>query len=708
MRIPLTFVASMILSVSTCAVAQTTLPAGFEKELDSIYATSAAKIELNTRTDFARRVEAVLHNEARFLIPQLKPWQKDPTALLLFKGLSTEQDIRSDAHLAYGLATIARAMPEDPSTAEDRKDAIAVLRFLLQTHGAGGMTCNDGKQWHNQWQSAFWAHSAGKAAWLLWDDLDPKMKWLAARMIADEADRFVGVTPPAQVVDDTKAEENAWDSMVISLAAAMFPHHPHHAQWQETAIRWAVSSFLTPNDVKSDQVIDGKPLREWAHEPNIHEDFSLENHDRVHPDYMANIRLNLTQELDYRWGGASPPAALRYNAQNVYAALHKLDFPDGGFIYPNGQDWHLHRADFFDIHTMMALDFNDPQAARMMHICLEEIEKMQARHADGSISAPNELLSPSAHLIQMEEVPDAYFHLRKYGDGPEPVGEDELWRELSGRHVFTFGKFALLRTPTSVATFSWGRQVMGMVLPLRKDLLLAPNERSLIGMIEMTDGKRDTPVVRKVNVIDSPDTLAVAGILDRAGGTVEQRFAFVALPDGRAIYADSLKRVSTTRPAAIDLGTLGVLNDKEWVFHDGKRTLVYKDGEKVFAAADADKGAPVALSSPWYNLDDLGIICLKSSGEQIYNVKRSPTRGRLEQLFQLNHVPTPTIIAAGTDQPFAGTILVLYPNQTPDETRKTAGQCRLEAGKDALHFVIVMEDKSRIRVDLENLQLDFK
>ena len=142
---------------------------------------------------------------------------------------------------------------------------------------------------------------------------------------------------------------------------------------------------------------------------------------------MANIRLNLTQELEYGWGGVKPPAGLRYNATNVYAALKKLDFPDGGFIYPNGQDWHLHRADFFDIHTMMAVDFNDPQAARMMHVCLDEIEKMQARNADGEhLCMPGEfLVPPTAHDSRWSCSPDAYFHLRKYGDGPTPVDEDK-------------------------------------------------------------------------------------------------------------------------------------------------------------------------------------------------------------------------------------------------------------------------------------------
>ncbi len=640
-----------------------------------------------------------LVQEARFLTAQLHPWAKDPYALLLFKGSSTEQDIRSDSHLAYGLATIARTMPDNPFAAPAKKNAIAVLRFLLQTHGAGGSTCNDGKQWHNQWQSAFWAHSAGKAAWLLWDDLDPKLQFLAARMIAEEADRFIDVTPPAQVIDDTKAEENAWDSMVISLAAAMFPHHPHHAKWQETAIRWAVSSYVNSNDVKSDQIIDGRPLKDWLSKPNIHEDYTLENHNRVHPDYMSNIRLNLTQELEYGWGAIKPPAALRFNATNVYAALEKLDFPDGGFVYPNGQDWHLHRADFFDIHTMMALDFNDPQAARMMRICLEEIEKMQARHADGSISEPNEVLSPSAHLIQMEEIPDAYFHLRKYGDGPTPVDENELWRQLSGKHLFTFGKFALLRTPTSVATFSWGRQVMGMVLPLRKDLLLSPNDRSLIGNIEI-GGKRDTPVVKFASIIPMVKTLAVSGTLDRAGGAMSQRFAFVALPDGRTVYVDALERATAkTQATKIDLGLLGILNEPEWVYQTASRTLDFADGQRVFHA-QRNSDADYEGRSPWYCIDGLGILCLKATGTQRFYGKPTAARGRREQSFVLNKIDPEQADGAQT-------ALVFYPNVDADRAAKFARSCKLDQ-PSPLRFAITLDDGTTIDVDLSQLTVNCK
>ena len=54
--------------------------------------------------------------------------------------------------------------------------------------------------------------------------------------------------------------------------------------------------------------------------------------------------------------------------------------PDGGWVYPNAQDWHLHRnADWLDAHVAMAVMFDDPQAARLARICLTTAEKMIGR-----------------------------------------------------------------------------------------------------------------------------------------------------------------------------------------------------------------------------------------------------------------------------------------------------------------------------------------
>ena len=545
------------------------------------------------------------------------------------------------------------------------------------------------------------AHSIGKAAWLLWDDLDPQLKWMAASMICDEADRFVGKTPPAQVENDTKAEENAWNAMIISLACNMFPHHPHREAWRETAIRWAVTSFVTSKDVVRTDIVDGRPLKDWLTGPNIHDDYTLENHNRVHPDYMSTIRINLSQKLDYDWAGQPEPAALRLNAERIYANLKKLAFPDGGWVYPNGEDWQLHHPpEMLDLNAMMAVLFNDPQAARLLRICVHTTEQMMAQRENGGIHEPEEILVATTHAIPAELHADAYLLMRELGEGPPPVEADQLWKDLAGKYVFAAGKFAVLRTPRSIATFSWGRVVMGMAMPLRKDLLLTPNERSLIGIVQMPGAKRDTPRARKIVLGQDPGELTVTGILDRGAGAVEQRFAFVALNDGTTVYADVLNAAGFAKPATIDLGVLGVLNEPRWVYHDGQRTLRYEGGEKIFHAADAEKGESLDFSSPWCNLDGLGIVCLKTAGHQVYTPKPSMTRGRLEQMFCLNHVTSPAATSAA-DAPFASTVLVLYPDQPWQVTRTMTTRCRCE-GDDPFRFAVILHDGRRIVINLQN------
>ncbi len=684
-------------------------------DLQTVYATSQPAPALAHHDEISQGLEPILLKQARFLVSQLHPWEKDKAALLLTKGNSTEADIRPNAHAACGFATLYRCNLKterlSPEIARDK--AIAILRFLLPTHGAGGVTTNDNKQWMTQWQSALWANEAGKAAWLLWNDLDPNLRWLAARMICDEADRFVDRPPDHQVERDTKAEENAWNSTVVSLAFNMFPRHPHHAKWGETAIRWQLSAFATARDVSRTDVVDGKPLNQWIQFPNIYDDYTLENHDRVHPDYMTSPRTLATQKLVYDWAGNPAPQALLFNADKIYASLKHLTLPDGGFIYPNGQDWHLHRnADWFGTHATMAVMLNDPQAARLARISLDTAARMIARDPNGGIYAPGETIFASSQSMLFNIYADAYLILRSMGEGPAPISESQLWQQLSGNHLFTSGKFDVLRTDRSIATFSWGRQIMGMALPMTKNLMLTPNDRNLIGMVQV-DGPnglvRDTPTLkgfRRISPIDPPTAVpgvpplppncfAFAGLLSRADGLLEQPFAFLALSDGRTIYLDNPRLTGEKKPRRCDFGTLGILNDASWVHHNGLRMLFFDKGEITFAGREADQNDPADLSSRWYNLDGLGIIVLSSSGQQRYLPHPTKAPGRLEQLFHLSHI-------ARIPESIKPTALVFYPNTNWSRTRDLANVCKL-VQPDATHFVITLDDAKVVTIDFARL-----
>ena len=296
----------------------------------------------------------------------------------------------------------------------------------------------------------------------MWDDLDTQQRWLAARMICDEADRFIDAKPPMQILADTKAEENIWDAQIITLAYLMFPDHPHHARWRDAAIRWIINSFVTQADEKRDTVIDGKPLKDWLVGANLHEDFTLENHGHVHPDYMCCTTMCMFQKMLFEWAGEKPFEALDWNVQNIYAVSKQLAFPDGGWIYPNGQDWQLHRnADWFDLHCPIAIQYHDRQAATLMRIVLETAEKMAARNPNGPVILPEETIFASSQHFILEGYARSYLVLLANGEGPAPVSEETLWSALKGLHVFDSGKLAVMRTDKSIATFSWGPQIMG-------------------------------------------------------------------------------------------------------------------------------------------------------------------------------------------------------------------------------------------------------
>lgn len=706
-----------ILALPSGALASLPSATEIEQDLANIYAIKPAQLGKMQRGPIMQETERLMVQQARALMAELQPWTADATAALmpLRKGVaSSEHGIRPNAATVKGLAILVRRAPDEAFSADfpraqARERALAMLRYLLHTHDASGETCADGKPWRDQWQSAYWAAMAGEASWLLWDDLTPTERWLAARMICDEADRFAGQKPPTQVAGDTKAEENAWNSQIISLAYNQFPAHPHNRRWRDEAVRWILSSFSTSADMKSDTMVDRRPLRVWLAGlgPNIHDDFTLENHRRVHPDYMACTYLLTSQMPMYAWGGNKPPEALLHNVAAVARVLQGLATPDGSVLYPNGQDWGLRRnVEWFEFHATSAVLRSDATSAALMRQSLEAVRRMAARDPRGLIYLPTETkLSSDQHML-LEYLAHTYALMGLRGEGPAPVSDEELAWSLAGTRVFQFGRFGIVRTKDSIASFSWGAQVMGQVLPLRPDLLFSPEMRGLIGHVAVEGVAREMPVAKEVAIAPLVSGLGVTGVLERGGGAVEQRFGFLALPDGRVVYVDRLTLVREARPTLLHHGTLGVLNDAQWPFHDGSRRVFFAGGEREFVATQAATEPSVELPSPWLNIDQsFGIVRLASVGPAVYAPTPTNAAGRLEQRLNLSIVPSSTLAAARPGGRLAQGVFVFYPNQSAEQTEAAAAQCALLSSPEESRVRLRLEDGLVVEFDLTALRL---
>ena len=327
-----------------------------------------------------------------------------------FEGRKAHDFIRPVSHAAFGLAVaLQTGLYDEKVLGVPSAEARSRVARLI----AGAAREHRGKGWGYPWQSSLWTADLGQGAWMLWDDLDSATRALVAGLVECEADRLAKFVVPYWNGrgGDTKAEENAWDSMALSLAVAMMPNHPHAQAWKEKCSELMVSAYSTEADLQNERVLDGRPVKTWLHGFNANPDGSVVNHGFLHPDYMLCVQLNLRAFLVQPLAQRSVPEAADFNAALVYRCLVTRQWPSppyaapGGTIYRPGEP-HLYypvRADWSRVNCVTAylvdtharalgLDQGLPHRAQdWMRVRAAKILEMQQRHPDHRIFADGEL-----------------------------------------------------------------------------------------------------------------------------------------------------------------------------------------------------------------------------------------------------------------------------------------------------------------------------
>src|SRR4051794_1867586 len=269
----------------------------------------------------------------------------------LLGGKTDELAIRLPAMSALTVAVGLRTGAADPAvvgrtTGQATAYVDQLVRSIACQHEA---VSPDG--WGQGWETAHWAMLTGAAAWLVWDRLSAQTRSDVVAMMVAEADRQARLAvlywslADGTVVTpgDTKAEECAWNAGLLSLASAMMPAAPDAALWRAQAAELAVAAYSVPSDVTSSTVVNGVPLSSRVQGYNAYADGTVENHQRIHPDYAANVQLLwLAADFD-RLARTPAPEALFHDGGLVYSALSTRSFepgatsPAGGtFLSPGG------------------------------------------------------------------------------------------------------------------------------------------------------------------------------------------------------------------------------------------------------------------------------------------------------------------------------------------------------------------------------------
>ncbi|MBN1590854.1 MAG: hypothetical protein JW888_15180, partial [Pirellulales bacterium] len=385
-------------------------------------------------------------------------------------GDHRENAIRAICYAVCVNAFLAEVEPpttrlEKSDRARFRSEAIAAMRYLVQSHKSGGGACLSGRSWGNQWQSAMWARSLGFGAWLLWEDLDRSTRRSVARVVEFEADRFVDRAPKSRVVNDTGAEENAWNAGLAALACCMMPDHPRADLWDQAAKRYMYNTFSIAVD-KNDHSMgdDGRAVREWVTTVNAHPDLTVENHGLVHVGYLKNAHaMMLEGGSPYVLTDRKVPKACRHHMDGVLDILLRCLAWDGAPVCFGGNDWklvHTQCSDVINFALTGVLD-RDARAARAAATSFEWLRRIQKQYG-GCYTVRRDL---EHNGLVGSRLVCCYLVFAKLGLGVEPLSQQELDRQTSGVRFFEHGRAIVHRTPTKFVSFAWGSNRMALALP---------------------------------------------------------------------------------------------------------------------------------------------------------------------------------------------------------------------------------------------------
>ncbi|MGC9319671.1 MAG: hypothetical protein ACP5KN_16690, partial [Armatimonadota bacterium] len=399
---------------------------------------------------------------------------------------------------------------------------------------------------------------------------------------------------------NTRMEENMW-GLDNRIPRALYLQSVGAEAWREAREalnRDLVNACSTWHLQQCADVVEGRPVNDWATGCSWWADFTIANHTSPDVMYAQNaINTACVGAAHFLDVEGSVPDVFMYNFDWVARRfLLPLTLWRGRIYSPNERERTRYgeSAQYFQairLGTYLKLRHRSPLAARLERDCLAFGEW------SGRIAPQRGYL---ANLLSGVEVQA----------GPE----QDLQRWLSGNALFwahaALGGIAVNRTPRRLAVMGAESGVSDWaVVPRDGDWLLSAWGR--LG--------QDSFVRRRTRFFGG----GFAGIGTKADGS---RHALVALPDEQTVIVLSHAGDSEAPGTQIS-ASLALLSSD---LNGYTRRLHSAQGERALSRdADAEAGAPAPLAGPWLNVDDrIGYIVVHPGGARFsHGLHRNEAKG---------------------------------------------------------------------------------
>ncbi|MFQ6099474.1 MAG: hypothetical protein ACE5O2_17210, partial [Armatimonadota bacterium] len=199
-----------------------------------------------------------------------EPYRGDESLGWFGDGRSDENGQRTLSNFIFAYAVLATEGLYDVSVSGVSRHRLVshclkAIRYMTRTHVTGDLPCTDGRPWGDHWQSPWWSAKLAAGADLLWGHLTEAERTRMQRLLAHEANRLLRRQRiPIGESDNTRSEENAWDTEVLAWAIRLCPGNVNRGAWREMLDRLAFNTLSVEADLADDTVVSGRRIRDWV------------------------------------------------------------------------------------------------------------------------------------------------------------------------------------------------------------------------------------------------------------------------------------------------------------------------------------------------------------------------------------------------------------------------------------------------------------
>lgn len=306
--------------------------------------------------------------------------------------------VQTNQKYLSAVAVCAALKQAGPEADQTRERALQALRFSLNSHRVGGGSCVDGTSWGHTWISVLGVERMMNGVFSLREYLSEEETQLLAKVLQSEADWLAtdyhrgqekGIHGGLWGKDGKNHPESSiWNGALLWRAAEMYPEAKNVALWKEQALIFLATGITTERDLVSEEIWDGKALKERCQGPNFFPNYALDHHGYFNLGYMVICLSNIAlAHFDARLWGYSLPELIHLHSKDLWEVVKKMITKDGRLARIGGDSRvrYAYCQEYLMQTLLYAADYlKDPHALELLDAQIRAVEVEQQAGADGS------------------------------------------------------------------------------------------------------------------------------------------------------------------------------------------------------------------------------------------------------------------------------------------------------------------------------------